>query len=175
MLPAQRWSVYGVLMKINRLAISALLLPLTAHSADITLSEINARLEKLEQELHQSRTQLANAEQKIAIAEKRALAAENNVAKIQAVQQSDIALSKTPAFSKETPSGERTELKFGGYARTGILTGKQGTTSTVGPSMTPAGSTGEVSGDWVMRRIPTSLRISVIYTSMKMIPNYVTT
>lgn len=142
MLPAQRWSVYGVLMKINRLAISALLLPLTAHSADITLSEINARLEKLEQELHQSRTQLANAEQKIAIAEKRALAAENNVAKIQAVQQSDIALSKTPAFSKETPSGERTELKFGGYARTGILTGKQGTTSTVGPSMTPAGSTG---------------------------------
>ncbi|HBW1846822.1 TPA: carbohydrate porin [Klebsiella quasipneumoniae subsp. quasipneumoniae] len=136
-------------MKINSLAFAALLLPLTAQSAEITLSEINARLEKLERELNQSRVQLAKAEQKIDSAEKRAVAAERNAAeaqkKLQTAQQQahpDIALSTAPAFAKDTPSGDKTELKFGGYARTGILTGKQGSTSTVGPSMTPAGSTG---------------------------------
>ena len=139
-------------MKLNNVAFMGLLLPLTVQSADITLSDINARLEVLERELQQSRAQLVQAERKIDSAEKRAAAAERNTAQVQeklrAIQQSqsssqpNIALTMAPSFGKETPAGERTEIKFGGYARTGILTGKTGSSTTVGPSMTPAGSTG---------------------------------
>ncbi len=57
-------------MKLNNVAFMGLLLPLTAQSADITLSDINARLEVLERELQQSRAQLVQAERKIDSAEK---------------------------------------------------------------------------------------------------------
>lgn len=135
-------------MKINNITFGLLLLPCVVHSAELTLSDINARLEKLEQELHQSRAQLSQAEQKINQAEKRAIAAERSAAQAQdelrsvRQPQREIALTSTPTFNQETAAKQMTELKFGGYARTGILSSKQGSTTTVGPSMTPAGSTG---------------------------------
>jgi sucrose porin len=137
------------MMKIYALTLCALTLPLAAHSADMTLKEISARLEKLETELKLSKIQLQHAEQKIDNAEKRAAAAEHNAMlsrqQLQAVEQAtpaDRVLSKNPTVNTPPNSGDNHEIKIGGYARSGILTGRQGTTSTIGPSLTPAGSTG---------------------------------
>lgn len=144
-LPAVReFSAQGLIMKAYTLTLCALALPVSAHAADITLHDINARLEKLEAELKQSKIELRYAEKKIDNAEKRAAAAENNAAqarqRLLAVEQKtdrDIASIKNQPVDHDAA-----EIKIGGYARTGILTGKQGATSTVGPSLTPAGSTG---------------------------------
>lgn len=141
---AREFSAQGLIMKAYTLTLCALALPLSAHAADITLNAINARLEKLEAELKQSKIDLRSAEQKIDNAEKRAAAAENNAnqarQRLLAVEQKtdrDIA-----SIKKQPLNQDPAEIKIGGYARTGILTGKQGATSTVGPSLTPAGSTG---------------------------------
>ncbi|WP_235212910.1 carbohydrate porin [Cedecea neteri] len=112
-------------MKITFLTFCTLACALPAHAAELTLAEINARLEKVEAELKLSQNKLTLAENKIAVAEKRA---------------SDAELKNKN--SKSDIINDDTEIKFGGYARTGILSGKQGTTTTVGPSLTPAGSTG---------------------------------
>lgn len=113
------------MMKIVLLSFCTLACTLPAHAAELTLAEINARLEKVEAELKLSQNKLTQAENKIAIAEKRASDAESK--------------NKN---SKSDIINDDIEIKFGGYARTGILSGKQGTTTTVGPSLTPAGSTG---------------------------------
>jgi sucrose porin len=113
------------MMKITFLTFCILACALPAHAAELTLAEINARLEKVEAELKLSQNKLTLAENKIAVAEKRA---------------SDAELKNKN--SKSDIINDDTEIKFGGYARTGILSGKQGTTTTVGPSLTPAGSTG---------------------------------
>ncbi|AIR03235.1 MULTISPECIES: carbohydrate porin [Cedecea] len=113
------------MMKITFLTFCTLACALPAHAAELTLAEINARLEKVEAELKLSQNKLTLAENKIAVAEKRA---------------SDAELKNKN--SKSDIINDDTEIKFGGYARTGILSGKQGTTTTVGPSLTPAGSTG---------------------------------
>ncbi|WP_445986270.1 carbohydrate porin [Cedecea selenatireducens] len=112
-------------MKITFLTFCTLACALPAHAAELTLAEINARLEKVEAELKLSQNKLTLAKNKIAVAEKRA---------------SDAELKNKN--SKSDIINDDTEIKFGGYARTGILSGKQGTTTTVGPSLTPAGSTG---------------------------------
>ncbi|MFB5744877.1 carbohydrate porin [Cedecea sp. S5-13] len=113
------------MMKITFLTFCTLACALPAHAAELTLAEINARLEKVEAELKLSQNKLTLAKNKIAVAEKRA---------------SDAELKNKN--SKSDIINDDTEIKFGGYARTGILSGKQGTTTTVGPSLTPAGSTG---------------------------------
>ncbi|WP_371338267.1 carbohydrate porin [Klebsiella variicola] len=113
------------MMKIAFLTFCILACTLPAHAAELTLEEINARLEKVEAELKISQNKLKLAENKIAVAEKRA---------------SDAELKNKN--SKSDIINDDTEIKFGGYARTGILSGKKGTTTTVGPSLTPAGSTG---------------------------------
>ena len=135
-------------MKAYMLTLCALALPAPALATDTTLSEINARLEKLEAELKQSRIQLQDASSKIDNAEKRAARAEQNAARaeerLQAVEQktdADLALIKSQSAASAEKKDDRSEITFGGYVRTGILTSK-GTTSTVGPSLTPAGSTG---------------------------------
>ncbi|WP_316433321.1 hypothetical protein [Klebsiella pasteurii] len=53
------------MMKAYMLTLCALALPASAAAADTTLSEINARLERLEAELKQSRIQLQDATRKI--------------------------------------------------------------------------------------------------------------
>lgn len=137
------------MMKAYMLTLCALALPASAVAADATLNEINARLERLETELKQSRIQLQDATRKIDSAEKRAASAEKNAARaqerLQAVEhktEQDLALIKNQPAQNIVAQENNQDIKFGGYARSGILTSK-GTTSTVGPSLTPAGSTGE--------------------------------
>ena len=136
------------MMKAYMLTLCALALPASAAAADTTLNEINARLERLEAELKQSRIQLQDATRKIDAAEKRAASAEKNAARaqerLQFVEQQteqDLARIKSKPSQPLIAQEKDREIKFGGYARSGILTSK-GTTSTVGPSLTPAGSTG---------------------------------
>lgn len=136
------------MMKAYMLTLCALALPASAAAADTTLSEINARLERLETELKQSRIQLQDATRKIDSAEKRAASAEKNAAhaqeRLQAVEhktEQDLARIKSTPPQSLVAQDNNQEIKFGGYARSGILTSK-GTTTTVGPSLTPAGSTG---------------------------------
>ena len=136
------------MMKAYMLTLCALALPASAAAADTTLNEINARLERLEAELKQSRIQLQDATRKIDRAEKRAASAEQNAARaqerLQAVEHrtdQDLALIKNQPAQNVVAQAKLQEITFGGYARSGILTSK-GTTSTVGPSLTPAGSTG---------------------------------
>lgn len=136
------------MMKAYMLTLCALALPASAAAADTTLSEINARLERLEAELKQSRIQLQDATRKIDSAEKRAASAEKNAAhaqeRLQAVEhktEQDLARIKSTPPQSLVAQDNNQEIKFGGYARSGILTSK-GTATTVGPSLTPAGSTG---------------------------------
>lgn len=96
------------MMKIAFLTFCILACTLPAHAAELTLEEINARLEKVEAELKISQNKLKLAENKIAVAEKRA---------------SDAELKNKN--SKSDIINDDTEIKFGGYARTGILSGKR--------------------------------------------------
>jgi sucrose porin len=126
------------MMKAYMLTLCALALPASAAAADTTLNEINARLERLEAELKQSRIQLQDATRKIDAAEKERPAPKNAARaqeRLQFVEQQteqDLAQIKSKPSQPLIAQEKDREIKFGGYARSGILTSK-GTTSTVGP------------------------------------------
>lgn len=141
------------MMKAYMLTLCALALPASAAAADTTLNEINARLERLEAELKQSRIQLQDATRKIDRAEKERPApnktrrARKKDCRPLSTEPTRSGVNKNQPAQNVVAQAKLQEITFGGYARSGILTSK-GATSTVGPSLTPAGSTGERRSPW---------------------------
>ena len=116
--------------------------------AEPTLQSLADRLTQLEQSLKNAEARAESAEKRAAVAESKAIAAEgrsnkseNRLAQVESQMHTQAENKKSLAENSNTG-----EFKFGGYARSGIITNGTGSATQMGPYLTPAGGSGGAVG-----------------------------